>query len=281
MKALLPLSAAQRFYDGRLAPVRLNHPEGLAVDERDGALWCGGEHGELYRIAPDGTVCELRAQTGGYALGLCRARDGRMFMCDWGHRCVAVFTPDGKPQAELRARDGVEELILPNYGALSPDERHLYVSDTRMLGPGIWRFDLQTSGAELWLKEECQAANGLALAPDGTAIFLVESKRPGVTRIPIRPDGSAGRKESFIELPGDEPDGLAFDRAGRLYIAVWHPSRIYRWSASHGLELVIEDPGQDIMHHPTNLAFRGPQELFTANLGGWHLTRIDLSSLDA
>lgn len=280
MKPLLPLSAAQRFYDGRLAAVRLNHPEGLAVDERDGALWCGGEHGELHRISPDGLSCELRSRTGGYALGLCRARDGRMFLCDWARRSIVIFSPDGHQQAEWTARDGAEELQLPNYPLLSPDEKYLYVSDTRPAGPGIWRFEVRTGRAELWLCEDCQAANGLALTPDGPAILLVESKRPGVTRVPVRGDGSAGRKEAFLELPGDEPDGLAVDAAGRLYIAVWHPSRVYRWSVARGLELLIEDPAQEVMHHPTNLAFRSPRELFTANLGGWHLTRIDLSSLD-
>ncbi|OAM88101.1 SMP-30/gluconolactonase/LRE family protein [Termitidicoccus mucosus] len=276
---LLPVSAAARFYDGRLARVRLNHPEGVAVDARDGALWCGGEHGELYRIGADGRSCEQRAGTGGYALGLCQARDGRLFLCDWARESVMIFDGDGRPSGELKGRDGDERLRLPNFPLLSRDERFLYVSDTRADGPGIWRFDLEDGRAELWMREACRGANGLALSPGGTEIFLVESRRPGVSRVPILPDGSAGRKEPFISFSGDEPDGLAFDDAGRLYIAIWHPSRIYRWSDAAGLELVIEDAAQDVLHHPTNIAFRGAGELFAANLGGWHLTRIDLSAL--
>jgi sugar lactone lactonase YvrE len=202
-----------------------------------------------------------------------------MFLCDWARRNIAIFNPDGQPLGELLARDGAEELNLPNYPALSADERFLYVSDTREQGPGIWRFDLWTGQVILWLREDCRAANGLALAPDGSALFLVESKLPGITRIPILANGLAGKKEPLVEMPDNEPDGLAFDHKGRLYIAVWHPSRIYRWSAACGLELLIEDPGQDILHHPTNLAFRSQYELFAANLGGWHLTHIDLSSL--
>jgi sugar lactone lactonase YvrE len=222
----------------------------------------------------------LRARTGGYALGLCRARDGRMYLCDWGCRSVEVFSPDGVAIHEWRLPSGDEAAPLPNFPLLSADQQSLFVSDTRPDGPGIWRFDVRTGVAELWLAEACRAANGLALAPDGSAIYLVESKRPGVVRVPILPDGRAGPKEPFLELPGDEPDGLAFDDQGRLYIAVWHPSRIYRWSRA-GLELLIDDPAQDLLHHPTNLAFRGRHELFAANLGGWHLTRIDLTSLAA
>lgn len=281
MTPLLPISCARRFYDGRLADVRLNHPEGLAVDERDGALWCGGEWGELYRVAPAGDSCEQRAITGGYALGLARARDGRMFLCDWKRRSIAVFSADGLQLAEWTTAGHRDPLQVPNFPLLSPDERHLYVSDTRADGPGIWRFEVSSGQATWWLRENCRAANGLAFSPDGAAIYLVESKRPGVVRIPLRADGTAGDKEPFIDLPGDEPDGLAFDSAGRLYIAVWHPSRIYRWCPLRGLELLIEDTAQEVLHHPTNLAFRGPRELFVANLGGWHLTRIDLSRLES
>ncbi|MCC5808152.1 MAG: SMP-30/gluconolactonase/LRE family protein [Opitutales bacterium] len=67
-----------------------------------------------------------------------------------------------------------------------------------------------------------------SLRADGSALYLVESHLPGVSRIPILPDGSAGPKEAFLDLPGDEPDGLAFDAAGHLWISISNPTRIYR-----------------------------------------------------
>jgi len=46
------------------------------------------------------------------------------------------------------------------------------------------------------------------------------------------------------------------------------------------VETVLADPTAHLLCHPTNLAFRG-SELFTSNLGRWHITLIDeiLSSL--
>ena len=132
------------------------------------------------------------------------------------------------------------------------------------------------------MREACRSANGLALSPDGSALYVVESHLPGVSRVPILTDGSAGPKTLALALPNDEPDGLAFAPDGTLWISVYHPSRLYRWSPVSGLlELVVQDDSTDLLHHATNLAFRGPGELFVANLGAWHLTRLDLSALPA
>ena len=279
--SLLSLSAASIFCGGIRSPHRLHHPEGLLVDPLDGAIWCGGEGGELYRIDPDGHSVRTVACSGGFALGLCMDRQRRIYVCDLHHQCVVIFDPQGQELGRLFGHEGDESLQIPNFPVLGPDERHLYVSDTRRAGgPGIWRFDLASGQSTLWLRETCSSANGLALAPDGTALYLVESHLPGVSKVPILPDGRAGRKETLVPLPADEPDGLAFAPDGTLWISIYHPSRIYRYHLnSRKLECVIEDATTDLLHHVTNIAFRGTDELFSANLGAWHITRIDLSSL--
>lgn len=273
--------AASVFCGGILSPNRLDHPEGLCLDPKDGALWCGGEGGQLYRIAPDGSSARRLGSSGGFALGLCMDRKRNLYMCDLHHACVVVFDDQGNEQTRLHGVDGDQQLTLPNHAVLSPDDRHLYVSNTcREGGPGIWRFDLHTGESRLWMSENCLSANGLALAPDASALYLVESHLPGISRIPILPDGRAGKKEVFLSLPDDEPDGLAFNGAGDLFISIYHPSRIYRYRFHSALlQTVIQDDSTDFLHHATNIAFRGDEELFSANLGAWHITRIDLQNL--
>lgn len=274
--------AASVFCGGIRSPHRLNHPEGLLVDPQDGAIWCGGEAGELYRIAPDGTSATLVGNSGGFALGLCMDARRRIYMCDLHHQSVVVFDDQGNELERLRGQDGDEILDLPNYPVLSSDEHYLYVSDTRPEGPGIWRFDLTTGENTLWMRETCHCANGLALHPDGSGIYLVESRLPGVSYIPINADGSAGKKEILMSLPYDEPDGLAFAPDGTLWISIYNPSRVYRYHLdSKKLELAIQDDTTDYLHHATNIAFRGEHELFSANLGAWHLTRIDLKEISS
>lgn len=278
MKPLLDVNdCATVFCGGILHPQRLNHPEGLCVDSRDGSLWCGGEGGELYRISHDGRTIRTVMSTEGFLLGIAMDSRHRLYLCDLHHQAVFVVSDSGERLGTLRA----EGLTLPNFAVLSPDERYLYVSNTvRSGGPGIYRFDLTTGEGALWMAESCLSANGLALAPDGFALYLVESHLPGVSRIPILPDGSAGPKTLVVGLPGDEPDGLAFDSSGNLWISIYNPTRIHRLRLPEGrLETIIEDTTTDLLHHATNLAFRGSEELFVANLGAWHLTRIDLTGL--
>lgn len=272
------------FCGGILSPNRLDHPEGICVDPFDGALWCGGEGGQLYRIEPDGSAAKQIACTGGFLLGITYDPIRRqLYLCDLHHRCVWIYSTEGKLLGRLDGRDGDENLLLPNYSVLSADGQHLYVSDTRRAGgPGVWRFEIATGASTLWMRERCLSANGLALAPDGSALYLVESHLPGVSRIPIRKDGSAGAKEIFLPLPNDEPDGLAFSPNGDLWISIYNPTRIYRCRLSdRRLQIVIADDSTDILHHTSNIAFRGEREVFSANLGAWHITRIDLSRLPA
>jgi len=71
------------------------------------------------------------------------------------------------------------------------------------------------------------------------------------------------------------PDGVAVAPDGTLYISCYEPSRIYRYQAGGALEVLIEDRAATTMAHPTNVALKGSQ-LYTANLGRWHITVIDL-----
>ena len=74
------------------------------------------------------------------------------------------------------------------------------------------------------------------------------------------------------------PDGLAVAPDGTLYISCYEPSRIYRMKPGGRLEVLIEDPSATTIAHPTNFALKG-NRLYSANLGRWHITEIDLSGL--
>ena len=91
-------------------------------------------------------------------------------------------------------------------------------------------------------------------------------------------DGAAGPKQVVVEAVRNVPDGLAFAPDGSLFISCYEPSRIYRWRKDRGLGTLIEDAAATTIAHPTNIAFKG-DKLYTANLGRWHITEIDLASL--
>ena len=270
---VLPESRARVFFDGIFSEPRLQHPECVAVGP-DGHVWCGSENGEVLRIAPDGTGIAVMGQGGGLTLGLAFDGDEALFFCDL--REAAVYRMD---LADYRVdRFSPPGIKVPNYPVVDATRGRLLVSDSHdfaKAGPGVWAYDLATGEGGLWYDRPLRFANGMALSRDGASLYVCETFAQKITRIPINADGSAGEAETFAaDLPG-LPDGIAFDDRGYLFVGCYEPSRVLRIAPDgKTVEVYIEDPTAHLFAHPTNVAFDGPA-LYTANLGRWHVTRIE------
>ncbi|HEU4685515.1 MAG TPA: SMP-30/gluconolactonase/LRE family protein [Nitrospira sp.] len=259
-------------FDGTMTSPQLDHPEGLAFDKA-GRLYCGGERGQIFRLSLEERKLEQVADTGGFCLGMAFDRAGDLFVCDSRHAAIFRFRPD-TGRLEVFAKEAAgRRLRIPNFPAFDREGR-LYVSDSYEFkdpGPGIFRFTPDGKG-ELWCDEPLNFANGLAFVPDGSALYVVESFARTISRIPITSSGEAGRKEHVASV-GMVPDGLAFDVEGRLYVACYEPSAVYRLASDGTVETVWHDPEAILLCHPTNCAFRRTS-LFTVNLGKCHITEL-------
>lgn len=276
--SVLPISRATVFFDGQYSEPRIHHPEGVAVGP-DGAVWCGNAEGDILRIEPDGSRIEKIASTSGFSLGFAFDDEGRLFVCD--QRSAAVWRLDLATRALNRFTP--RGIVIPNYPVVDAARNCLYVSDSfgaGKRGPGVWRYDLATGSGDLWWAEPMNFANGMALARNGSALFVIETFDRKVSRIAIGPDGKpAGRADYATRLPG-LPDGLAFDDAGNLYVSCYEPSRILRVDSRGKVDIYIEDVTAHVLCHPTNIAFDGAT-LYSANLGRWHITKIASDTMAA
>jgi sugar lactone lactonase YvrE len=270
---VLPRDRASVFFDGFFSDPRLQHAEAVAIGP-DGWIWCGSENGEVLRIDPAGARIERVAATGGFTLGLAFLGRQALFFCDL--RAAAVFRLDlTSGKTERFTAPGIK---IPNYPVVDAARNRLLVSDSfdfEAPGPGVWAYDLATGAGGLWYDHAMVFANGMALAPDGTALYVCETFARRITRIAIEPDGRAGAAIPFaVDLPG-LPDGIALDDSGYLFCGCYEPSRVLRISPDGGtVEVYVEDPTAHLLAHPTNIAFDGAA-LYTSNLGRWHITRID------
>jgi gluconolactonase len=272
---LLPVSEVAVFAGG------LDHPEGVTVGP-DGAVWAGGELGQLYRMTEEDPGPALVGTCGGFTLGLHADGFGNVYVCDPIHRCVQRFSSSGECHPY---GDGspAPQIVAPNH--LAFDSRgNLYVSDS-----GVWKHDdgkiyrLAPGGrGEIWSTALRTVPNGIALGPGETHLYVAMSLHPGrIARIAIEADGSAGEAEDYALMEGTVPDGLAFAENGDLYVATYRPDAIYVVRAgTRAVELYVSDPLGDVLASPTNLAFgtrAGAPALFVANIGRWHVAAVPVA----
>lgn len=256
----------------------LDHPECIAWHP-DGTLWAGGEAGQIYRISAAGMVEEV-ANTGGFILGLAFSPDcSWMAICDLGKKCVWRLELNTLKLSLLMAEADGHRLNIPNFPAFD-SEGNLYISESgafRQVNGKILKVHAHGQ-TEVWHSGPINFANGLALNKAEDFLYIVCSFLPGIERIAINEDGSAGNREVFVTLPESVPDGIAFDAAGNLYISCYAPNRIFVASENRDVTVLIDDWEAHTLANPTNIAFGGTafNQLFTANLGRWHINRIDL-----
>jgi sugar lactone lactonase YvrE len=76
---------------------------------------------------------------------------------------------------------------------------------------------------------------------------------------------------------------LTFDARGNLYVSCYTPARIYKVTPNRKATILIDDWEAHMLSNPTNVAFGGRKfdQLFAANLGRWHITRIDVKQRGA
>mgnify|MGYP001766018659 CR=1 FL=1 len=265
---LLPITNFHPFVEG------LDHPEGVCWG-LDGFVYAGGEAGQIYRIAPDGSSVKQIASTGGFILGLAMDADRNLFACDLGRQAVMRITPEGGVSTYSTGAPD-RPFVAPNYPVFD-DRGNLYVSSS---GGDHQRngclFLIRPGGQTEVISTELNLfPNGMALSPQGGYLYVVLSNLPGVVAVPIRPDGTVGAPEPVVTLPKNVPDGVAFDVEGNLYISCYTPDVIYRVTEDVEIDVLAEDWESVTFATPTNIAFGGPdlRTLYVASLSRWHLTQ--------
>jgi gluconolactonase len=246
----------------------LDHPEGVAYDPHSGALWAGGEEGQLYRVELESRGFQEVARARGLVLGLAVDGRGGVVVCCPGDGSVSVW--DGRV-----LRTVVDGFTFPNYPAFAPDGT-LFVSDSgdwKRADGRLWRIDVD-GPAEVFSTAVPHFTNGCAVSPDARHLWIVESDVPNVSRF----DLVSGECEHVVRIDGAVLDGLAFTSDGGLLVSCYRPDRIYHLSVNGELDVVAEDPQGTVLAAPTNVCFvgRNLDRLVAANYNRRHLTLLDL-----
>ncbi|RYZ54186.1 MAG: SMP-30/gluconolactonase/LRE family protein [Chitinophagaceae bacterium] len=259
----------------------LDHPECVAVHS-DGSVWAGGEGGQVYHISPGGKEVTEVVNTGGFVLGIAFSPGEEwLAICDLKKACIWRYDLLKNTLSVFATEVEGAPIRIPNFPAFDK-KGNLFVSDSgafRQVNGVVYKFSPDGKGV-IWHHGPFNFANGLALSADQKTLYVACTFLPGIEQVTINEDGSAGERSVLLHLPQTCPDGLALDREGNLYIACYAPNAIYRLSPDGELITVIHDWEAHTICNPTNIAFGGKhhQQLYIANLGRWHIARIDMDS---
>ncbi len=223
--------------------------EGPRVDGDDNLFFSDVPNGGVHRRSPDGTidvVIPKRRGVGGIALhadgglvvsgrNICHVRDGETRV---------LFAPDAPGLNDLFV-DAAGRVIC---GTVRSDP--FTVEGERTPGE-CWRVDAEGSAAELY--GGVGLTNGIGFSPDGTVLYHSDTTA-GVWAHDYA-DGTVANRRLLVAGDDLQPDGLAVDEAGTVWVADVSGSGSVRGFAPDGSEVGrVEVPARMV----TSLCFGGP-----------------------
>ena len=199
--------------------------------------------GTIGKIAADGTAsvfCDLVeiAPTKGdrqpRANGLKFDRENRLIVADSGAGRLLRVAADGKKVEVLAERFNEVRFNSINDVAIDTSG-NVYFTDPggssaeKPIG-SVYRYDVAKRKVTR-LDTGLAFPNGIAVSPDQTHLCVAESQKQRVVIFDLLEDGSvknrrvlvdfAALKKDTHKLGPPTPDGMIFDKDGRLYVAMW------------------------------------------------------------
>ena len=96
--------------------------------------------------------------------------------------------------------------------------------------------------------------NGVGFSPDGRTLYHSNYSQGHVLAHDLDDDGRGVNRRVFVRLPRGNPDGLAVDEAGAVWVAMGSAGAIARFTPNGALDGILDVPASFV----TSLCFGGP-----------------------
>jgi gluconolactonase len=187
--------------------------------------------------------------------GLTVFKNGNIYACDYGLGAIVYFSPAGICSMYIAGYNGVQ-FNRPNDLAFDP-AGNLYFSDPKSYDKnnrdGRLFVHFRNTNQTVLISDNLAFPNGIAFSADAKKLFISESALNRVIKFDVKRDGTLGDSEIFINLPGGDPDGIALDTKGNVFVAHFGTGTVFVVSSKGTIIEEITMPGKK----PTNLEFGG------------------------
>ncbi|MEA5449013.1 SMP-30/gluconolactonase/LRE family protein [Leptolyngbya sp. CCNP1308] len=242
--------------------------ENLAIAPNGYIFVTSHEAGEIYKLDAQQTL-SLYASIDGKVSGIAITGEDRFLINGW--------TAEGVPFVATLFQGKVDSLHLIPDGAflngITPiDPQHYLMADSYR--GAIWRFDLETQAADIWLEHPLLARNDVTdpfpavngLKRFGDFLYVSNTQQKLLLRIPLGEGLTAQEPEVFVS--GTNIDDFAFDTDGNLYGATHVYNSVVRIDPQGHTTIIAQ--AEQGMTGCTAVAFYGP-DLYVVNNGGMFL----------
>jgi sugar lactone lactonase YvrE len=209
--------------------------------------------GDVLTLDPTGSV--TRRHVGDVAAALRPRRAGGLVVAV--ERGFVVVDADGRPGPVQEAFTDIG--VRMNDGGCDPAGRFFCGSMAYDAAPGrgaLHRSD--PDGTVTRVLEGLTISNGIAWTPDGSLAYYVDTATGRVDVFDYAVDTatlSDRRPVVTIDPERGQPDGLALDAEGGVWVALWQGGAVHRYTPDGRLDAVVELPARQV----TACAFGGPE----------------------
>ncbi|HWB26425.1 MAG TPA: SMP-30/gluconolactonase/LRE family protein [Chitinophagaceae bacterium] len=202
--------------DWELVGENYKFTEGTAVNAKGETFYQDIPPGKTYKVDVNGKLTMLPIDAKG-ASGTAFGPDGMRYVCAGKTKQVIRYDVNENETVIADSISG-NDIIVANNG-------NIYVTAPEGSQNPSKIYLIKPNGEKSVVDVGLKFANGLALTPDQTQLYITESATHWVWIYDVMPDGTLANKQKYgwLVVPDNEenawPDGLRCDTAGRVYVA--------------------------------------------------------------
>ena len=201
--------------DWKLVGANYKFTEGAAVNAQGDAFFQDIPNSKTYEVDVNGKLSDLNINAK-RASGTSFGPDGRRYVIAGATKQVIAYDASGKETIIADSISG-NDIVVAHNG-------NVYVTSPDGIDKPSKLYLIRPGAPKELVDEGLKFANGLALAPDQTQLYVTESASHWVWIYQILPDGKLNFKQHYGWLHvGDNDenawsDGVRCDTAGRVYV---------------------------------------------------------------
>jgi gluconolactonase len=232
--------------------------EAPRVDDAGDVWWSDVLGGGVYRRSPTGAIEVVVPKRRGVGGLLLHAGGGVVIS---GRDVIHVH--EGRTRVLLRVEGvlGFNDMTTDAHGRVYAGSLRSSAFESGPRTPGeLWRIDGEGAAFEVYGGVEF--CNGVGLSPDGRTIYHSNYSEGYVLAHDLDEHGRGVNRRVFAKLPRGNPDGLAVDENGAVWVAMGSAGAVGRFAPDGRLDGVLDVPASFV----TSLCFGGPdrRDLYVA-----------------